>query len=156
MTTQTNKEIKMTNEIKNEITVTTSRGTEINVVSGLQLSEDVNLDGHVTTVKCCKKTFSVKMNGEYWGASELSTLGFPRVIKGVNVLATLGRCYLSDQDVVDAIQALVAKTESHPVWIAEQAKIAKNQKEIAQMETRRAANGYCPECGSYCYGDCEA
>lgn len=145
----------MTN-VKNEITVITSRGTEINVISGLQLSKDINLDGHVTTVKCCEKTFAVKMNSKHWDASELSTRSFPRTIEGVNVLATLGRCYLSDANVVDAIQALVAKTESHPAWIAKQAKIEKNQKEIAEMEASRAANGYCYKCGSCCYGDCDA
>lgn len=32
----------------------------------------------------------------------------------------------------------------------------KNRKEIAEMEAKRTANGYCHKCGSYCHGDCES
>lgn len=34
--------------------------------------------------------------------------------------------------------------------------IERNQREIAEMDARRARNGFCPKCGTYCYGDCEA
>ncbi len=125
--------------MKNEITVTTSRGTKINVVSGLRLSENINLDGHVTTVDCCEKIFEVKINDKHWDARELSTRGYPRTIKGNNVLASLGRCYLTDADVVSAIQNLVAETELHPSWVAKQELIEKNRKESADYDKHYAA-----------------
>ena len=34
--------------------------------------------------------------------------------------------------------------------------IERNQREIAEMDARRARNGLCPKCGTYCHGDCEA
>jgi len=33
--------------------------------------------------------------------------------------------------------------------------IERNEREIADMDARRASNGLCPKCGTYCYGDCE-
>jgi len=31
-----------------------------------------------------------------------------------------------------------------------------NQRDIAEMDARRARNGLCPKCGTYCHGECEA
>jgi len=33
--------------------------------------------------------------------------------------------------------------------------IERNQREVAEMDARRARNGLCPKCGTYCCGDCE-
>lgn len=145
----------MTNEIRNTEEWTTTRGTELKVVSGLKLSKTINLDGHVSNVKCCEKFFEVTINGKHHDADCLSTRGYPRTNKGVTVYAEMGRLCLSSQTDVARVQALVAKTESHPAWVTKQELIAKNQKEIAKTDALRAANGYCQKCGSYCYGDCE-
>ena len=118
----------------NETTVTTSRGTEINVVSGLQLREIINLDGHVTEVDCCRQIFRVKINDKNHPASSLSTRGFPRMIKGNKVLATLGNCYLTDADVVGAIQEIITKTEMHPAWIAKVEKSKQSKKEQSEYD----------------------
>jgi hypothetical protein len=128
--TRNNKERKM----KNEITVKTSRGTVISVVSGLKLTKNVNLDGHICSVQCCEKIFEVTLNGKYHSASELSTIGYPRKIQGHTVYGALGECLLTDEYVVERIKALVAKTETHPAWIERKAKIAQSLKTDNEYE----------------------
>ena len=150
----THGENKMTNEITNTDKWTTKKGMQFEVVSTLTLSETINADGHKTDVDCCKTFFTANINGKRHPTDGIITTGYPQTIRGHVFLAKFGRLYMTDQNDVDRIQAVVAKTESHPAWLANQALVAKNQKEIAEMDAQQTANGYCYKCESYCYGDC--
>ena len=46
------------------------------------------------------------------------------------------------------------KFGSAPVAAPSREEIERNQRELAEMDARRARNGLCPKCGTYCYGDC--
>lgn len=142
------------NEVRNEVEWTTARGTSIKVVSGLNLSKNINADGHEIEVQCCEKVFEVEINGKHHDASGISTRGYPRKNKGLTVYAEMGNLCLTDPCDVTKIQKLIAKTESHPAWVEQNVKIEKNRNDNARLDAQRAANGYCPRCGSYCFGDC--
>ena len=70
-----------------------------------------------------------------------------------------GRCTCGLLDGID-VAALVAdaringkrgrKPEPNPSH-----ELQWHQREIAEMDARRARNGLCPKCGTYCCGDCE-
>ena len=72
-----------------------------------------------------------------------------------------GRCTCGLLDGID-VPALVAdaringKRGRKPEPSLSREEIERNQREIAEMEARRARNGLCPKCHTYCYGDCEA
>ena len=71
-----------------------------------------------------------------------------------------GRCTCGLLDGID-VAALVAdaringKRGRKPERQAQE-EIERNQREIAEMDARRARNGLCPKCGTYCHGYCEA
>ena len=72
-----------------------------------------------------------------------------------------GRCTCGLLDGID-VAALVAdarvngKRGRKPEPTPSREEIERNQREIAEMDARRARNGLCPKCGTYCCGDCEA
>ena len=72
-----------------------------------------------------------------------------------------GRCTCGLLDGID-VAALVAdaringKRGRKPEPKPSREEIERNQREIAEMDARRARNGLCPKCGTYCHGDCEA
>ncbi|MCP4214481.1 MAG: hypothetical protein GY765_07475 [bacterium] len=135
----------MTNEIKNTESWITARGSKIEIISGLDLKKTVYVDGNAVEVNCCEKTFRVEVNGKLFTSDALYEVGYPKEIQGKIALASLGNMFLTEQDDVDRIKAVVAKTESHPAWVAKQEKIKMNEEEIYKMESQRMANGYCPK-----------
>lgn len=72
-----------------------------------------------------------------------------------------GRCTCGLLDGID-VAALVAdaringKRGRKPKTRPSREEIERNQRELAEMDARRARNGLCPICGTYCHGDCEA
>lgn len=128
-------------------------GRKATATSELTLKETVYADGYNVEVDCCKRSFSLEIEGMGIIGTYLSRR--PVEVNGVTHPATCGKCAFSPETFA-AIDAMESKLDQHPAWIAKQEKITKNQKEIAKMEAKRTANGYCHKCGSYCYGDCEA
>ena len=118
----------MTKNIENTKSWTTARGTQIKITSGLILSETINADGDKINVACCEKTFRAEANGKYLTSDDVFTVGYPREISGHTVLGKLGRVYLTDKADVDNIKTVIAKTESHPAWIAKMEKRAQGEK----------------------------
>ncbi len=133
----------------------TSTGARVVVTAKLILKKTVNTDGDICTIDCCEMdTVKAEIEGH---PDQFGYYAFPRPkeVNGLTTVAGIGQlAFTADNDV--KVRAIIAELESHPKWIEKQAQIDKNQKEIAEMEAARKRNGYCPKCGSYCYGDCEA
>lgn len=129
-------------------------GREVKAVVELVLSKKVWADGYEIEVKCCDKKFWIEVDGMGRIGSWIDR-DMPGEINGVKFVARCGEMGISQEN-LNAIDEIVARIESHPEWVAKQASVKKNMKEIAEMEARRKANGYCPKCHSYCHGDCEA
>ena len=135
----------------------TASGATIKVTVGLVTKKDSFADGYNIEVDCCDKTFEVEFDGKRINTcAGLETFGFPRKIQGHMIYGCMGKLFLSNENKVEAIKDAIAKIESTPEWQAKVAKEEKNISEVAEMEAKRRANGYCEKCGSYCYGDCEA
>jgi len=65
---------------------------------------------------------------------------------------------LSDDDKADLIAdaRVNGKFGRAPQPMASREEIERNQREIAEMDARRAHYGLCPKCGTFCHGDCGA
>ena len=108
-------------------------------------------------------SYEYPMGGQY--AETVGTLEDGRVV----TIDTQYACVLPhgthkadcDLDGID-VAALVADARANgkcgrkPDPKPSREEIERNQREIAEMDARRARNGLCPKCGTYCHGDCEA
>ena len=145
-------------EMKNQIETVefkTSKGAQVVVTAELILSKTHYADGDNVTVDCCEMSpVRATIDGfpEQVGYQELHS---PVNHEAGQMLAKIGKLGLIAENMI-LVESAIDKLKKHPTWIAKQARIEKNRKEIEEMETRRDANGYCRKCGSYCYGDCEA
>ncbi len=134
---------------------TTTKGIAVKVTAALILSKTHYADGDNITVDCCEMGL---INATLDGFPTQSGYHkFPKpVLNGSEyMLGAIGQLGLNAEN-LDKVEEIIKKLEQHPAWIAKQAKITKNRKEIAEMEAQRDANGYCRKCHSYCFGDCEA
>lgn len=132
----------------------TQTGKTVTVTAELITSEVINLDGDKIEVKKCEKYLDVSVEGFGSQGSWIEKFN-KRIVNGVEVVGKVGKLALTS-DQIAIIQNLEKEIESHPLWIAKQAKIAKNKAEIKAFEARRNTSDYCHKCGSYCYGDCES
>lgn len=133
----------------------TSTGADVKVTAELILEETIYTDGDNVKVDCCEKGLVI---ADIDGFPQQT--GFSEYLKPIDsdfgaIYGSIGKLGLIAEN-LKKVKDAIAELEQHPAWVAKQAKIEKNQKEIAEMEAKRIANGYCPKCGSYCYGDCEA
>jgi hypothetical protein len=133
-----------------------SDGRKVSVEIELRLEKKINLDGWKSTVECCEIWGpTAEVEGEAMPLTDYRKLSKP-VTKGdktiVAAIDNLGLTADQDQLIEDAI----ARIKNHPAWVAKQERAAKNQAEIRAMENRRRQSGLCPECGTYCHGDCGA
>ena len=141
-------------------TWTTKSGKQVTCTGTIVLSRIIDADGDKITVPCCDIYIDVDVAGigNQGGAVEdirkLRPVKFfsPYIIQGYT--HKVGNLMLLPEQ-AKIIESVREDLEAHPAWIAKQAKIDKNRKEIAEMESRRGP-GYCTKCHSYCYGDCEA
>ena len=145
----------MTESIKKTAEWKTTSGLKVTVTAELKLKKTVNLDGHKCEHDCCDKSLNVEIEGHGSQGGWVQKKSTPVKFNGLVVVAQVGKLGLT-QGQVDIIADIEKEIESAPEWVAKQAKIEKNQKEIREMEASRKANGYCEKCGSYCYGDCES
>ncbi len=134
----------------------TSTGANVVVTAELILKETHYADGDNIAVDCCEMGIvTAKIDGHP------DQFGYHKLHKTIDhkagkIVATIGNLSLIEKN-NSLVEAIIDKLKQHPVWIAKQAQIEKNQKEIAKMEAARDSSpGYCRKCGSYCYGDCEA
>lgn len=118
----------------------------------LILSEDINLDGDITTVDCCEIRETITIAGKTvtgWWRNPVPAAKAVGAVKQYGSIAVKADTYKKIESALDIIK-------SHPVWMKNQAEIEKNQAEIQEMESSRRRNGFCKKCGSYCYGDCQS
>lgn len=87
-------------------------------------------------------------------------------IKAAGGYARLGDTFISE-DNYNTIVAAIAEADAEAAGGAEYEQVkaaeeAEEAREDARLEAqekeleRRIANGFCPKCGTYCYGDCTA
>lgn len=130
-------------------------GNKVVVTAELILTEAIYADGDNITVDCCKMgLIKAKIDGypDQYGLQHYPT---PPTRTDNTVLAgSIGKLGL-EQDKMDKVDALINQLKQHPMWVAKQNQIKKNEKTAAIQEETRRKNGYCYKCGSYCYGDCE-
>ena len=128
-------------------------GKKVVVTAELILSKVHYADGDNIRVDCCEMGLvRAKLDG-HPDQTGYSAFTAPVAHASGKLYGAIGKLGLTAKNkaVVDGI---VNKLKKHPTWIARAARIEKNLKEIAEMEARRDANGYCRKCGSYCHGDC--
>ena len=133
----------------------TSKGAQVIVTAKLILSKTHYADGDNITVDCCEMDLvKATIDGfpEQMGYYKLAT---PVDHESGRLYAAIGKLGLTTKNMI-LVESAIDRLKQHPAWIAKQARIEKNRKEIEEMEAQRDANGYCHKCGSYCYGDCEA
>lgn len=130
----------------------TKDGREVIYTAEIILSEEINADGYKVTVNCCKIVESITIGGATeggWWRNPTPPSKRAGAVKQYGSLAVLAESW-------SRIEAALGAIKSHPEWVANEARRAKNQEEIQEMESTRRRNGYCYKCDSYCYGDCEA
>ena len=134
-----------------------SSGANVTVTAELILSENVYLDGDNITVDCCKMGL---IRADIDGFDQQIGLHvLPQAVShssGAMIYASIGKLGLTAEN-LEKVNIAITELKNHPAWVAKQATIAKNTKDIEEMEAARDAHpGYCRKCGSYCYGDCDA
>ena len=134
----------------------TAKGANVIVTAELITGKTVKLDGDKVEVDCCEMGQIIAEIDGFPTQSGFYRYQVPKDHpQGFQVFGEIGKLGITKENIVQ-VDRIIAELEKHPAWIAKQAKIKKNRKEIAEMEATRKANGYCEKCGSYCYGDCEA
>jgi len=133
----------------------TSKGAQVIVTAELILSKTLYADGDNVTVDCCEMGLITAMIDGYPKQTGYHKHAIPVNHEIGQLHAAIGKLGLIAENMA-LVDGIIDKLQQHPAWIAKQAKIERNRKEIAEMEARRDANGYCRKCGTYCYGDCEA
>lgn len=134
---------------------TTATGKHVTASITLVLAKDIDADGDRVIVDCCELgdvRAEVTGHPAQYG---YETLRVPRNVNGVQAVASIGKLAL-DAGQAELVEAMIREVKAHPAYIAKLAQIDRNQREIAEMDARRARNGLCPRCGTYCRGDCEA
>ncbi len=129
------------NEIK-KIEWKTLTGKKVTVTVGLKITKAL---GCMVTVR-----------PEIEGISTDIGSGNPRRVSGLtnNCVATIGKLALNEENckkVEDAIEDI----KQQPAWIKEQEQIKAAQKTEKEAYANKKANGFCPRCQSYCFGDCQ-
>jgi len=136
-----------------EITIQLSKATAT-VTAELKLEKEVNMDGHKTTLPVCEITVKCELSGQtFYGYDEMKeSVQF----NGVDILGNIGGKVGLTRENDKAVRMLVNEMKQHPAWVANEEKKAQNKADRALEYKRKIASGWCPKCGSYCYGDCEA
>jgi hypothetical protein len=143
----------MASEIISQKTWKTSTGKTVTVTGTITLSETINADGDMVEVSRCDINVDVEVEGHGRQGSWIKLLPKSAPAAKMGYTHLVGRLALMPEQ-VDIINSVRAAVESHPAWVAKQERIAKNRREIAELESRRGP-GYCHKCHSYCYGDCK-
>lgn len=134
---------KMTNEI-NKIEWALKNGWTAIVTITHVLTEDINADGHIVTVKCDRVDTMLNINsGKIVERNFYMTSNVTEKVKSAGAFATID----TDAGVVGIPKNIYNEiTASIASFTPE--------KEIIPEPTRGA--GWCDKCASYCFGDCEA
>ena len=134
----------------------TTKGAKVLVTAELITKKTVNIDGDKVEIDCCEIADVVAEIDGFPTQTGFDRYMTPRAHpQGFQIFGAIGKLGITKENMVK-VDGIIEDLKQHPAWIAKQAKIEKNKKEIADMEASRKANGYCEKCGSYCYGDCEA
>ena len=132
---------------------TTASGIKVKASITLALSQIIDADGDKCQVECCEL-----------GCVQAQPSGHPLqiglyresgTVKGIGYVARIGSLVLIPEHLA-LIDDMIREIKAHPAYVAKQARIEKNEREWREMEANRRRNGYCPKCGSYCHGDCQA
>jgi hypothetical protein len=138
-------------------TWTLTDGREISYTAELVLAREINADGDKVTVPCCEiKTALITPAGLGYVGSDINTLRAPLAKAGKTIVAVIGGKVAIVAETLAAIKGMVAEVEAAPEYQAHLAQIAANRAGTDKLNADRKRNGYCPRCGSYCYGDCQA
>lgn len=140
------------NEMERKVEWQTKAGKTATVTVRLVTEKTVDLDGDKCSVSCCE----IEIIAEVEGAGCVGT-GKPWTRKGLpaGAVAAIGKLCV-DAGTLARINSAIAEVEADPRWVAKQAVIAANRKAIEELDVRRARDGLCPHCHTYCYGDCRA
>ena len=135
---------------------TTLAGTEVTAEVKLILRKTINADGHKIETDCCEIGEVTADPTGHPRQYYYTQYGTPRVENGNTYVAAIGRLGLTD-DTNKIVQDMLAEIKAHPAWVAKQEKIDRNMRQLAEMAaTRNQGCGWCNNCQSNCYGDCEA
>jgi len=132
---------------------TLKSGKKVVATASLKLKETHYADGDNIEVDCCKESFDVEVEGMGSMGSWIKRVG--GTTGGVEYAATIGRLAVPAEHLA-GIDAIITKIKNHPKKVERREREAKNHKELAQLDARRRANGYCTKCHTYCHGDCQA
>lgn len=143
----------MASEIISQKTWKTSTGKTVTVTGTITLSKTIDADGYSVEVPCCDINVDVDVEGHGRQGDRVTKLPKTNPLTKLGATHQVGILALMP-DQVEIINSVRAEVESHPAWVAKQERIAKNRREIAELESRRGP-GYCHKCHSYCYGDCK-
>lgn len=157
---------------------TTDRGNKITASVTIRhevKDNNINLDGHVSNVgRVTVDTLWITVTVN--GSQKCSTSAMPTLVTrewysrdydklvAKGIYARVGDMYLT-QDQYNQIMGLVNAINAEMVETAEYAEVKKAETEKAAQQAiidekeekdyqRQLANGLCPKCGTYCYGDC--
>jgi len=134
------KEKTMTKNIEKKHTWKTATGLKVTATCELTLTKTHNIGGNKIETPCCEKDFDIRI--EKMGAIGNHISREKTVVDGFTYPAAWGKLAISEENLA-AIDKMIAEVEAHPSWVAKQAQIEKNRKEIEAMEKTRKSNGYC-------------
>lgn len=109
----------------------TQSGLKITATCELISKETMFADGWNVETAVCKQNFSITVEGMGIVGTYINRC--EQEMGGDIYPATCGKLVIS-QDNLDAIDGIIAEIESHPEWIAKEAKEAQNRKESAEYE----------------------
>jgi hypothetical protein len=116
----------------------TKSGNELTVTCSLVTEKNINVDGHLVTVPCCEKSTSVYLNGKFITSEVPTTVGFPKEINNTQVIASMGKLYLTDPTDLSAAQSVIDEIDSHPAMVAKMQASISNKKECADYDEHYA------------------
>lgn len=141
--------------MKKQIEWTLGNGKKATYSVELQLTREINLDGDKSIIPCCEINHSLTVENMGFISAEIKSIPARQVGNTTAVAAIGGKVGIS-QAIYDQIMATIAEMEAIPEWRNKQAVVERNVRDRKAEYAKRIKNGYCPKCGSYCYGDCKA
>lgn len=141
--------------MKKQIEWTLANGKKATYSVELQLTREINLDGDKSVVPCCEINRSLTVEDIGFVSAEIKSIP-PKQVGSITAVAAIGGKVGVGKEIYDRIMAAISEVEASPEWRNKQTVIEQNERERKAEYAKRIKNGYCPKCGTYCHGDCEA